>query len=480
MPSDQLKHFEPVISLCHATARTPFGWKDAAEKWFSRADKPERIQYILGMDIGTVDEAEAANWDQHFPAYGSVEIAWNCGRRCAVDGWNATARQARGRLLITVADDWFPCEHWDTELLAAIGDLSKEAVVDVSTGINENLLTFSILTRAYFDRLTREYKYDRGFFYAGDAKNEGYIGMYADNDFDMFAKRDGVVISCKRMFFWHNHPLSKMEGLAAMDEIHKRQHRPEAFKQGERVYRRRIREFGFTAVEANPGIAVLLPGEKFSATWVNCWTELFGQLLKSFHVQPVFAYSTNVYTTRISMAENVIEKMYPEPKYVLWIDDDNPVMTRQFETLLRDLEEHPEIDMVAGWCSFNHQDVNRVPGAEFVSCGHVDSGLRARLMPRSEFLSGDNVLREVGYTGFPCVLMRFEMLKAVGKQGFVPLLGNSFPYGLSGEDLAFCVRARELGNRIFVDKRVRVAHLKLTPDFMMDRKPEPVEQEAVA
>lgn len=469
------QRFQPVISLCHATARLPFGWKKAAEQWFSKADHPERIQYILGIDLGTVNEQEATHWDQHFPPFGSVEIAWNCGRQCAVDGWNATAQQARGQLLITVADDWFPCEHWDTELLEVIGDLSKEAVVDVSTGGDENLLTFSILTRAYFDRLTREYGYERGFFYGGDAKHEGYIGMYADNDFDMLAKRDGVVKSAKRLLFYHDHPLYRLGG--EMDEIHKRQHRQEAFRQGERVYRRRMHELGFTALEPSPRIAVLLPGEKFSATWVNCWTALFGQLLKSFHVQPVFAYSTNVYTTRISLAENIIENMYPEPKYVLWIDDDNPVMIQQFETLMVDLEDNPDIDMVGAWCVINHQEVSRIPGEDLVSCGHVDSEFRARLLTRAEFLSGPNALCEVGYTGFPCLLMRYECLKAVGKEGFVPLLGDSFPFGLSGEDLAFCIKARAKGKRIFVDKRVRVAHLKLTPDFMMDRKPEPVKQE---
>jgi hypothetical protein len=462
--------FKPVISLCHATARTPFGWKEAAHKWFEFADRPEEIQYILGMDIGTVDEIEASNWDEHFPKFGSVEIAWNCGRRCAVDGWNATGLQARGELLITVSDDWFPCEHWDTELLNVIGDLSKEAVVDVSTGGNENLLTFSILTRAYFDRLTRDYEYNRGLFYHGDKDNpEGYIGMYADNDFDVLAKHDKVVISAKRLLFPHNHPFYQGKGPEAMDEIHKRQHRSEAWKVGERVFRRRMRDLGFTLHE-RPTIAVMLPGENYSATWVNCWTSLFGHLLKDFQTQPVFAYSTNVYTTRISMAENVIENIHPEPEYVLWIDDDNPVMPRQFEMLLEDLREHPEIDMVAGWCGFNHQNVNRVKDIERVCCGYVDSEMKARLMSREEFLSGPDHLKEVGYTGFPCLLMRGSCLRDVGHLGFLPLLGSSFPYGLSGEDLAFCIRAREKGKRIFVDKRVRVAHLKLTPDFMTDHQ----------
>lgn len=471
---------KPVISLCHATARVPFGWKPAAWTWFERADHPEQIQYILGMDLGDVNEEEAKHWDEHFPPYGSVEIAWNCARKCAVDGWNATAIQSRGDLLITVSDDWLPCEHWDTELLNVVGDLSKEAVVDVSTGGSENLLTFSILTRAYFDRLTRDYGYRRGFFYHGDPEKgkDGYIGMYADNDFDALAKRDKVVISAKRLSFPHDHPLYKPGGDQNMDAIHKRQHRPEAWKVGERVYRRRMRELGFPLFEPKPSLAVMLPGERYSSTWVHAWSQLFAHLMENYQAMPIFAYSTNVYTTRISLADKVVNEMFPEPKYVLWIDDDNIVMRNQFQQLEKDLDVHPEIDMVAGWCSFNHQDVYRVQDEERVSCGHLDSDLRARLITRKEFEAPENPLIRVGYTGFPVVLMRFDCLKAaVEKGGFKPILNDIFPWGLSGEDLAFCVRAAEAGKRIYVDRRVRVAHLKLTPDFLMDRKPEAVPAE---
>jgi len=463
---------EPVISLCHTTARLPLGWKPAAEAWFKLADHPERIQYILGVDVGRVNEEELKHWDEHFPAFGEVQIAVNCGRRCAVDGWNATARPARGKLLITVSDDLTPCAHWDTELIRTIeeakGSLNAEAVVDVSTGGNENLLTFSILTRSYFDRLTRDYEYDGGFFYHGSATEEGYFGMYGDNDFDAFAKRDGVVISAKRLKFIHDHPLYKAHGQQQMDEVHKHQHRPEAWRTGQRVFMKRMNKYGFQTQFPKPVIAVCLPGQSFSSTWVHAWTELYSHLMSNFQVIPIFGYSTNVYNVRQSIADMILKDIFPEPEFVLWIDDDNILRKPGFETLLKDLD-HPEVDMVAGWCVLNHRDIKRDDSVELVSAGMCDSENKARLLPKSEFLSGDSPLVEVGYTGFPAVLMRYETLKAVGSDGFMPLLGSQFPWGYAGEDLAFSIRARAAGKRIFVDKRVRVPHLKLTPDFQFDQ-----------
>jgi len=466
-----MNRFEPLISLCHTTARLPFGWKPAAQAWFDLADRPERVQYILGIDQGRANEEELKRWDEHFPKFGEVHIAVNGGRRCAVDGWNATARPARGKLMITVSDDLTPCAHWDTELIRTIeeakGSLDAEAVVDVSTGGNEGLLTFSILTRAYFDRLTREYEYDGGFFYHGSAAEEGYLGMYGDNDFDAFAKRDGVVISAKRLKFRHDHPLYKAPGQQAMDEVYQHQQRPEAYRQGLRVFAKRMNRYGFQTQIPKPVIVCCLPGEHFSSTWVQAWTELYAHLMADYQVVPIFAYSTNVYNVRQSIADTVINKIYPEPELVLWIDDDNILRKQGFEKLLRDLD-NPDVDMVAGWCVLNHRDIQREAATELVSCGACDSGNSARLYPKSEFFEGAAALKEVGYSGFPAMLMKFGALKDMGADAFIPLLGAQFPWGYAGEDLAFCIRAREKGKRVFVDKRVRVPHLKLTPDFQFD------------
>lgn len=209
----------PVFSLCHSTARVPSGWLPAAQKWFARCDRPESVEYVLVHDAGT--EVVGDN-----PGFGSFAVRVNHKRRTAVDGWNCSAEKSTGQFLITVADDWFPCPHWDTELLKVIPDLAGQYVVEVSTGGDNGLLTFSLLTRPYYERY--------GYLFWHE-----YTGMLADNEFTDVAREDGVVIDARELFFQHRHP---QYGTAPDDPVYRWQHRPEAFEVGLSVYARRRAE----------------------------------------------------------------------------------------------------------------------------------------------------------------------------------------------------------------------------------------------
>jgi hypothetical protein len=206
----------PTFSLCHTTARVPDGWIAAAQAWFVACDHPENVEYILVHDEGT--EIVGAN-----PGFGSFAVHVNGKRKTAVDGWNCSAEHSTGRFIITVADDWFPCEHWDAELLKVIPDLDGQHVVEVATGGDDGLLTFSLLTRAYYERFNYLFHPD-------------YIGMYADNEFTDVARENGVVIHARHLFFEHKHPLY---GTGEDDAVYQRQHRPEAWETGEKVYLQR-------------------------------------------------------------------------------------------------------------------------------------------------------------------------------------------------------------------------------------------------
>lgn len=222
---------QPLFSLCHTTARLPDGWKKAEQTWYERCDRPETVEYLLGWDSNqNAPEADLYKW-------GSWKHVVNMARRCAVDGWNSTSRASTGKFLITVADDWFPCKHWDTEILKHIPDLDGQYVLDVNTGGNRGLLTFSMLTRSYYERLATDHGYTEGFFYPQ------YLGMVADDDFTACARMDGVVINAQRLFFQHFHP---DYGTAPMDPTYQHQHRDQAFAVGNAVFARRQRQ-GFRA-----------------------------------------------------------------------------------------------------------------------------------------------------------------------------------------------------------------------------------------
>jgi hypothetical protein len=435
----------PVISLCHTTARLPLGWKKAADLWYSRADYPERIEYILGVD----HQEGIASFP--LPAFGNRYVTVNRGRQCAVDGWNATAQIARGKLLITVADDWSPCEHWDSELLKLIPDLNGEYVVKVNTGGDHGLLTFSILTRAYFERLTRDYGYQGGFFYPE------YIGMYADNEFTDLVNRDnqsmGLLINATHLLFPHDHPLYTGE---AMDEIHQRQHRSEAFEIGEQVYNRRRLELGLgpsLLTQFNrPLVICCVPGSQFSACWTANWTALWSYLLAHYRAIPLFGVSSNIYANRGQMATDVLN--YPSAEFVLWLDSDNILTPAQFERMVEDLAEST-LHGVAGWCWSG-------PGT--ISAGDFDSNHQAIPMQYEKLMDGDDPVKPVQWSGFPAFLMRPDALRNAGEFPFAAIIDPHYRYGMSGEDTAFCLKAGARGSRFAVDRRVKLPHLKLQPE----------------
>jgi hypothetical protein len=207
----------PLISLLHATARLPDGWRPAMQAFLARARNPQSIEYIL-----------AVNEDEPFTLPVGELLPWNRavlvqqGVTGPSTAYNAAARVARASVLMQIADDYFPPDGWDEGILAAIPDPNEEIVLDVDNSDGSTkLLAFSILTRRYYDR----YGY---MFYPG------YHGLFADYEFTEQVRRDGVVRTARHIVFEHRHP---DRGLAPMDEIYARQR--SHFANGRRLFKER-------------------------------------------------------------------------------------------------------------------------------------------------------------------------------------------------------------------------------------------------
>lgn len=436
----------PAFSLCHTTARLPDGWRAAAQAWFDKADHPEMTEHVLVWDQGEMEKIPEKIFER-------TTFGENPDRKCAVDGWNAAAKLSTGKFLISLSDDLFPCDHWDTELLKVLPDLSGEHVIEVDTGGDQGLLTFSMLTRAYFERLTRDYGYQGGLFYPE------YLGMYGDNDFDMLARRDGVVIDAKHLKFDHKHPVYNT---AEWDDTYRHQQRPEAYKHGRDVFNKRRRDLGFLPsynIDGLKKVAFCCPGEQFSAVWVGKFIELWSQLGSKYALCPFFCVSSNVHCARMAISES-ITKGGEFIDYVLWIDDDNLVTAKQVFQMIETLESNPDIDGVGGWCWC---EPDHAGGKHKTSCGAFTlDGLLAHYTAE-EMYGGAEDLKRIGFSGFPVFLMRGDVLNKVGHHGFAPILSDKSPWGFWGEDVSFFIRATQLGMKFYVDRRIEVPHLKLRP-----------------
>lgn len=203
----------PTFSLCHATARLPNGWRKAYEAWRDNADNWGACEYILCVD--RCDLQNAPSFSERLNESGVYEINMvvNEGRNCAVDAWNASGKAAKGRFLITAADDMFPPPHWDTLLLAACPSLDDGYVLEVLSGTSPaddewmRVQLHSFMTRPYYDRIGN-------FFYPE------YAGYYADCDFTEMARHHGVMIDARHLTFQHRHWIGTN---VPHDEVYSRQ-----------------------------------------------------------------------------------------------------------------------------------------------------------------------------------------------------------------------------------------------------------------
>lgn len=205
-------------------------------------------------------------------------------------------------------------------------------------------------------------------------------------------------------------------------------------------------------VERPKVIALCIPGEYFHNVWMAHMLTLFHHLTGKFLVQTVTAYCSAVYMTRHDIAQAVLLGN-PPVDFALWIDDDNILTPEQFDRLYAGLTKS-DAQMIAAWTVIAPDAIS---APLFVSCGPLKAdGTKDSF----SFQDMQGPPREIGWTGFPAVLMKTEALRMAGEFPFAPLPMKT-ERGASGEDFAFCKRLREAGGKILVDPEVAVPHLKL-------------------
>lgn len=461
---------QPLISLLHATARVkpskgfPRGWRAAFDDFLAKADHPERIEYIISVH----ESRRAEFWENTYApdfdgTFQRVDVVINTFRDCVVDQCNVAGAASTGKLLFGVMDDLEAPEHWDTLLLDAVPtiaktggalDLDGEYILQLGSGSpsDKDLIVVGACTRKRYERY-------------GYILNPAFESMYSDNYATWLAREDQKKGVCKiierlDIVFQHNHPIF---GRGEPDEIYALQNRPEAYRQGEATFSKLV--YG-TRV-----LAVCLPGDKFDRFWGAAQFALLTYLNQGmrFNIGHHWCYTSNVYCTRIELAESVLTAS-PKADLVLWIDDDNTLSPQNCELLIQDLDEHPELDGVVGWCWCDNDGDTGKPW--MMSCGRQGGeDLKCLLFTLEDFrrsaetgkclIGSDDVAPDAFWSGFPCVLMRASVLEKLGALAFAPMVRPDVKYGFTSEDTSFFRHAFEQGLKFAVDIRVKVPHAKL-------------------
>ena len=150
-----------------------------------------------------------------------------------------------------------------------------------------------------------------------------------------------------------------------------------------------------------------------------------------------------IYDSRNAIGMQAIES---NADYVFWLDSD---MVFKPDTLIRmmDTLQKNDFDMLTGVY------FRRVPPYSPVLFNKLE--ITGEEADYTEFKTLPEGLFEVGGCGFGCVLMKTDVLFDVQSK-----YGNMFaPIGGNGEDVAFCWRARQCGNKIMCDPSVLCGHV---------------------
>lgn len=192
--------------------------------------------------------------------------------------------------------------------------------------------------------------------------------------------------------------------------------------------------------------------DTIEADFVDCLTELIMNPDNPCEIEVKYLKASLVYDSRNQLTKYAIDQGGYD--YILWLDSD---MTFEKDLLIRMLadiegaETGEKLTAVTGLC------FGRRP--PFKPCIYKRLEVEQQgqmLMPHAEnwFDYPRDQLFEVAGCGFACVLMRMDMLEAMGIYG-VPF----FPVGGLGEDLTFCWRAQKLDMKFHCDSRLKIGHI---------------------
>lgn len=199
------------ITLCHATAR-PDKFSSARWLWLSNANKPNQIQHIIGVD-------------EDHPQYGGNEKIITTNGKC-IGAWNACAKNAKGKYIVQLSDDFMPIRGWDDEIRKRLPDPEKPAVLAVSDGHrNDDLLCMAICTKKTLEYL------------GGNLFHPEYAqcsGIFSDNEFTLRTK--DIQIDGRDLVFEHKNPFWTGED---QDDVFKRHNSMENYQLGEMIFKAR-------------------------------------------------------------------------------------------------------------------------------------------------------------------------------------------------------------------------------------------------
>lgn len=154
-----------------------------------------------------------------------------------------------------------------------------------------------------------------------------------------------------------------------------------------------------------------------------------------------------IYDARNTFVANAIAQGIDR---ILWLDSDMVFAPDTLEKLSADMDAG--MDFVSGIYFKRHLPTMPVI-YKTLEYGVKDSAVQASAEGYLDY--PQDTIFEIQGSGFGCVLTKTEILKAVWEKHGPPF----DPMTQIGEDLACCVRLKEMGVKMYCDSRVKLGHV---------------------
>lgn len=241
---------QPIFSLCYTSVRELI-IPEVLQAWVDAASGQHAIEIIICADKNRLDCVTAAR--DKLNAMGELaakkgvvsakviiqeEEPFNSTR-----GWNKAVEHSTGKVIVCVADDFKPCQDWDTQMFnLRPGWIDEDWVVHTEDGYVHDLCVLSILTKVRYDRF-------------GYVFYPAYPSLFSDTEFTEVAYREGRVINAKHILIEHMHPDCGKRLRDSFDYQHASQDR---WRMGEMLFNFR-KNRGFP-IDAGPKAVPTTPG----------------------------------------------------------------------------------------------------------------------------------------------------------------------------------------------------------------------------
>lgn len=200
-------------------------------------------------------------------------------------------------------------------------------------------------------------------------------------------------------------------------------------------------------------IAILMPMHKqMDAPCIQSLLNFQCDLFKAGHEVLFFiAYGFNAARARQGLTRECAEHKTFNPEYVLWLDSDHLYLKKDFDTLLKTIEEK-DLKMLSG--SY------KMRGSEETAHGIHKDGVFGHIHYKELNEMPYNTIYECDVVGFGFLLMKYSFLQDMWNKYKDDLF--KLDIGDNGtEDVTFCKLAQKEGVKVAFHPKVRIGHTEL-------------------